>query len=390
VSPRWRWRSRSSLGCLAALTAFAALGPVGPAAASAGDGRGVTHVHETPQPPAAAGERVVSLTFDDGPHRTYTPQVLDVLARHGVKATFFLLGSEAERHPDLVRRIAAEGHAVANHTWDHPDLRRLDADAFGRQVDRTNDVLQELTGVRPTCVRPPFGRADGTVGERLARRGLASVVWTGDSRDFEKPGADTIVASALRGLQPGGVILLHDGGGRREQTVQALPRIIEGIRAAGYRTAPICVPDRQLPYGSLLGVRAGTGRIELEGWATDPDAVAPLDVHLHLDGARRGTARTTGRAAADEPGPRYATSLPAGPGRHEVCAYAVDRGAGGGTAGVGCAEVEVGPLTRFDDLRPLVARVRFSQLLSQARAIRDVADAHEGRRLPWVLATTAG
>jgi peptidoglycan/xylan/chitin deacetylase (PgdA/CDA1 family) len=354
------------------------------AGAPTGDGRGATHVHETPQPPAGPGEAVVSLTFDDGPHPTYTPPILDVLGRYGVKATFFQLGREAERHPDLVRRVVAEGHVVANHTWDHENLRTLDDARFGEQIDRTNQVLESLSGQRQVCVRPPYGKSDPGVTQRLAARGMTSVVWTADSRDFEKPGADAIVASALEGLQPGGVILLHDGGGGREQTIEALPRIIEGIRAAGYRIAPICAPDPHLPFGGLGAVTAGHGTVRAEGWATDPDQAEPIDVHLYLDGALAGSVRADGEG---DPGPRFTGHLPVGPGRHEVCAYAINAGTGAGGVNpkVGCIATEVGPLTAFDDLRPLVARVRFAQLVAQAEVVERVVLVHDARSLPWRL-----
>ncbi|HJR27006.1 MAG TPA: polysaccharide deacetylase family protein, partial [Acidimicrobiales bacterium] len=216
-------------------------------AAPRADARGATLVHETPLAPAGAGEMVVALTFDDGPHPRYTPAILDVLARYGVQATFFALGREAERHPDLVQRIVAEGHAIANHTWDHPDLRTLDEQQFAHQVDHTNDVLHSISGHRPICARPPYGRSDPNVTSRLAARGLTNVVWSIDSRDFAKPGAGAIVDSALDGLHPGAIILLHDGGGNRDQTIEALPTIIERIQAAGHRIAPICRADPNAP-----------------------------------------------------------------------------------------------------------------------------------------------
>ena len=386
---RSRSRSRSRVDRCALAVALGLAGVLLVAApgstAPAGDGRGATHVFETPAAAATEGEPVVSLTFDDGPHPTYTPQILDILGRHGVKATFFVLGSKAEEHPDLVRRIVAEGHAVANHTWEHEDLRKLDEGAFAAQVDRTSEVLEEISGQRQTCVRPPYGRSDRTVVERLAARGLTSVVWTADSRDFEKPGADAIVRSALDGLQPGAVILLHDGGGKREQTIAALPRIIDGIRAAGYRTIPICAPDPHAPFGALVDVRPAPGRIEVAGWAADPDTDRPVRVRLTVDGTHVGTATAEGAHPAGAGGPGYTASLRAGPGPHEVCAFAVDAGGGPNEPRLGCVRTEVGRLTAFDDLRPLAARLRFVQLVAQAEVVRDVVLAHDARLLPWTM-----
>lgn len=330
--------------------------------------------------------RWVSLTFDDGPHPSFTPQILDVLKAKGVHATFFMLGRQAERYPDLVRRIVAEGHAVANHTWDHPDLRTLDEAGFAAQVDRTNEVLESITGLPVRCARPPFGRADATVQRRLAERGMTSVVWTGDSRDFEKPGPDAIVRSALEGLQPGGVLLLHDGGGNRDQTIAALPRIIDGLRAAGYRTIPICAPDPHVPTGGVDAVEPAPGRIVVRGWATDPDTSGPVDVHVYVDGAHAATTRTAARSAATaehEPGTRFQAEARARPGRHEVCVYALNAGPGSSNPQLGCSQVDVAPLSPFDDLRPLVARVRVVQLVAEAQAVRDLLLVHDARRRPW-------
>jgi peptidoglycan/xylan/chitin deacetylase (PgdA/CDA1 family) len=346
-----------------------------------GDARGVNHVHETPQPPAAAGDKVVALTFDDGPHPTYTPQVLDILARYGVRATFFQLGREAERHPDLVRRVVAEGHVVANHTWDHRDLRSLDEEAFAFQVDHTTQVLEAISGQRQLCVRPPMGRSDPGVTSRLAARAMASVVWTSDSRDFEKPGVPAIVDGALEGLQPGAIVLLHDGGGNRDQTIAALPTIIERILAEGYRIVPICQPDAHSPAGELSAAEGlEGGRVHAAGWGADPDAPDPMKVHLYVDDAfaTEVLARSEGT-----PGPRFDATLRARPGDHQVCAYGINIGPGGANPSLGCASVEVPPLTPFDDLRLLAARLLYVQLRQERATVQRVALVHAGRRAPW-------
>ncbi len=352
-------------------------------AAPRGDARGVSYVHETPLAPAGPDEQVVALTFDDGPHRTYTPKVLEILARYGVRATFFALGREAERHPDLVRRVVAEGHALANHTWDHKDLRSLDDATFAQQIDHTSQVLEEISGQRQICVRPPMGRSDPGVTQRLAVRGLASVVWTNDSRDFEKPGVGAIVDHALEGLRPGSVILLHDGGGNRDQTIEALPTIIERIVAAGYRILPICQPDAHAPAGGLTTAEGQPGgRILAAGWGADPDSAHPMSVHVYLDGAH---AATVTAQAEGSPGPRFEATLRARPGHHEVCAFGINVGAGSANPSLGCTSTDVPSVTAFDDLRPLVARLRFVQLQKQARMVQRVVQVHHARRLPWML-----
>lgn len=376
--------TRRTLTGAALCAAFVVLVPaLAAGAAPRGDARGVNHVHETPQALAGPGDKVVALTFDDGPHPTYTPPILDILGRYGVRATFFQLGREAERHPDLVRRVVAEGHVVANHTWDHADLRALDDETFAWQVDHTTQVLESISGQRQLCARPPYGRSDPGVTSRLAARALASVVWTSDSRDFEKPGVDAIVDSALDGLQPGGIVLLHDGGGNRDQTIAALPTIIERIQAQGYRIVPVCGPDAHAPAGQLTGADGlDGGRVHAEGWGADPDSADPMKVHLYLDGA---FASEVAAQAEGTPGPRFDATLRALPGDHEVCAFAINVPAPAVNPKLGCATVEVPPLTPYDDLRMLAARLLFIQLQHERAMVRRVALVHEARRAAWEL-----
>ena len=182
----------------------------------------------------------VALTFDDGPSETFTPQVLDILARYNVKATFFLVGREAEASPALVQRMVAEGHVVGNHTWDHVDLTSLDEEGFRQQIDRTEDLLRAQTGQAVPCVRPPEGRVNSSVIAALNARGLRMMKWNRDTEDWKTPGVDAIVRRATTALTDGRVILLHDGGPDMSQTVAALPSIIEGIQAQGLQISPVC------------------------------------------------------------------------------------------------------------------------------------------------------
>ena len=188
--------------------------------------------------------RTVALTFDDGP-TPYTAQVLDVLKREGVKATFFLCGESARRHPDLVRRIRDEGHVIGNHTWSHPWLYLMPESGIASEIDRTQDELERLTGRRPTLFRPPYGVRWFSLWPLLRERGLTMVMWNDRAYDGRYD-ADGVARAALSGLRPGAIVLLHDGfEGRpdseadRAATVKALPAIIRGARAAGYTLAPL-------------------------------------------------------------------------------------------------------------------------------------------------------
>lgn len=187
----------------------------------------------------ARGGRVLALTFDDGPAEA-TPAVLDLLDRYAAMATFFVTGRAAQARPDMVRELVARGHQVANHTWNHPDLTRLGADRWDQEVDRTTTLVEELTGRTVTCLRPPYGAHDPAVRDQLADRGLDLAMWTVDGLDWQRPGAPAIASRIVTGFSPGAVILLHDGGGDRSQTVAALDDILSAAVEGGYGFVPAC------------------------------------------------------------------------------------------------------------------------------------------------------
>ena len=196
-----------------------------------------------PTPPAAAPvtptktplpAKYVVLTFDDGPDAEYTSKVLDILAQYGAKATFFEVGQNVRKHPELTKRIHESGHSVQNHTWTHADLRKLGAAAFRQQVMSTDLAIRAQIGSTPACLRPPYGGVNPTVRQRAKALGKDLVVWTVDSRDWTKPGTTAIVQRVLKNVHSGSVILMHDGGGNRAQTVAALPTILKTLKAQGY------------------------------------------------------------------------------------------------------------------------------------------------------------
>ncbi|MFC9694496.1 polysaccharide deacetylase family protein [Kribbella sp. NPDC056951] len=178
--------------------------------------------------------KYVVLTFDDGPDPAYTPKVLEVLAKYDVKATFFEVGKNVARHPELTKRIHAAGHTIQNHTWNHADLRHQTAAGFRKQVGDTDQAIRSAAGVTPTCLRPPYGGVSTTVRQRAKALGKELVLWTIDSRDWSKPGPAVIEKRVLGGVKSGSVILMHDGGGNRSQTIAALPGILEKLKAQGY------------------------------------------------------------------------------------------------------------------------------------------------------------
>ena len=193
----------------------------------------------SPPPVAAPAQKAlpakyVVLTFDDGPDPVYTPLILDVLAKYDAKATFFEVGRNVTKHPALTKRIHAAGHSVQNHTWTHADLRPLSAAAFRQQIAATDQAIRAQTGGTPACLRPPYGGVNSTVTQRAKALKKGLVVWDIDSRDWTKPGTTAIAKRVLAGVKNGSVILMHDGGGNRSQTVAALPAILKTLKAQGY------------------------------------------------------------------------------------------------------------------------------------------------------------
>ncbi|WP_204366453.1 polysaccharide deacetylase family protein [Nocardiopsis baichengensis] len=178
----------------------------------------------------------VALTFDDGPLPPYTGQVLDVLDRYGVPATFFCVGMTALAHPEELVRMREGGHALGNHTWSHPFLPELSGQELREQFGRTGASVAEASGgPPPSLFRPPYGARTPEVVGRLQRLRATTVLWDVAPDDWTMPGSETIARTVLDGVQPGSVVLLHDGGGDRSETVAALPPIIEGLLERGYR-----------------------------------------------------------------------------------------------------------------------------------------------------------
>jgi peptidoglycan/xylan/chitin deacetylase (PgdA/CDA1 family) len=183
--------------------------------------------------------RAVALTFDDGPNPPATPQVLDILKRDGAPATFFVVGLRAARAPELLRRIRADGHAIGNHSFAHRPFVLATPGMIRRDLDRTDAVVRAATGAAPSFVRVPYGLRGPFTLRTVRAGGREPVGWSLYPRDARQPPPDTIAARVLERARPGDIILLHDGGGDRANTVAALPRILEGLRARGLPVVPL-------------------------------------------------------------------------------------------------------------------------------------------------------
>ncbi|MFD8750788.1 polysaccharide deacetylase family protein [Kitasatospora sp. NPDC059577] len=186
-----------------------------------------------------AARKVVALTIDDGPDPRYTPTVLALLQQYGIRATFFLIGESAVEHPELVREIADRGHHIANHTWTHPDLRNLSDAKVRDELQRTSDLLYKTTGRQPTWFRAPGGDWSPASLKVAADLGMRNMAWSVDPRDWSRPGTSAIIDTILKDVRSGSIVLNHDGGGDRSQTVAALKAYLPVLVDSGYFfTAP--------------------------------------------------------------------------------------------------------------------------------------------------------
>jgi peptidoglycan/xylan/chitin deacetylase (PgdA/CDA1 family) len=176
--------------------------------------------------------KVVALTFDDGPHPQYTPQLLAILGQHNVKATFFVVGRQAQQNPALIRLERAQGHLVGNHTYDHQNLTKIPEAQVAAEWRLCQETVRQITGETMRFCRPPGGDYNRHVVRAASQLGLTTVLWTDDPGDYASPGEKAIDARVLRRVGNGGIILLHDG---IQQTVDILPRVIQQLRDRGFR-----------------------------------------------------------------------------------------------------------------------------------------------------------
>ncbi|KEK24154.1 peptidoglycan-N-acetylglucosamine deacetylase [Bacillus gaemokensis] len=178
----------------------------------------------------------VALTFDDGPDLVFTPQILDKLKSYGVKGTFFLLGENAEKYPNVVKRIANEGHTVGNHTYNHPNLAKVSDEEYRNQIVKTEEILRKLTGYAPKFIRPPYGEILEKQLEWATKQNFMILQWSVDTVDWKGVSAEKITNIVLGNAFPGSVILQHSTpGGNLQGSVDALDRIIPQLKAKGSR-----------------------------------------------------------------------------------------------------------------------------------------------------------
>jgi polysaccharide deacetylase family sporulation protein PdaB len=192
-----------------------------------------------PETMVTKGPRIkkIALTFDDVPDPRFTPDVLNVLSQYHVKATFFIGGKRAQDHPEILRRIHREGHAIGNHSYDHPQFTRISLSHFQSQILTTEQIINHIVGVKPTIIRPPYGDISEQQLIWAKKHGYMIINWNVDSLDWKGISKEKVKKNILSHVGPGSIILQHAGGGIGSDltgTIQALPDIIQNLRKRGY------------------------------------------------------------------------------------------------------------------------------------------------------------
>lgn len=195
-------------------------------------------------------EKKVALTFDDGPDSDTTVQVLDVLKEHDVKATFFVIGKRAEADKEVLKRMKDEGHIIGNHTWNHPDLMKLDKDTIAKELMETEDLVEKIVGYRMSLFRSPYGSLNRDNVKQVADLGYKIIAWNVDSLDWKSLSGEQVRTNILENVRNGSIILQHSAGGPGEDlsgTVEALPVIITTLKKEGYEF--VTIPELlDIPY----------------------------------------------------------------------------------------------------------------------------------------------
>jgi peptidoglycan-N-acetylglucosamine deacetylase len=224
-------------------TTFALMLAIGPVAGRTPEAQKAGPLSPS-QPDAVAPVRVtyssvkvngpyVAMTFDDGPHATLTPKLLDLLAQKKIKATFFVLGENVARHPEILKRAAAEGHEIGNHSWSHPNLAKVSHEVLRRQLQRTDEIIARTIGSRPRIMRPPYGEL--TLGQRQwvnREFGYKVILWDVDPLDWKEPGPSVVARRIIRETKSGSIMLSHD---IHAQTIAAMPETFDALLAKGFK-----------------------------------------------------------------------------------------------------------------------------------------------------------
>jgi peptidoglycan-N-acetylglucosamine deacetylase len=237
-----RYRKRLCLSFIAMIGLMFLIAEAGASAHTINTGAQTMHTSPSKSLPAGVlfrngplSKKEVALTFDDGPDIQFTPQILDILKKEGVKATFFLVGKSSKRYPAIVQRIAEEGHVIGNHSWDHRLLTRLTPEEIRHEIVQTDQTLSNIVGYHTLLFRPPYGAASTDNVLQIASMDYKVIDWSVDTLDWKSKNAAEIIEIVNRTIQPGGIILEHSAGPKAlKHTVESLPELIRMLKAKGY------------------------------------------------------------------------------------------------------------------------------------------------------------
>ncbi|MCB1225268.1 MAG: polysaccharide deacetylase family protein [Verrucomicrobiales bacterium] len=197
---------------------------------------------------------VVAMTFDDGPHPTNTPRLLKILRDRNIKATFFVVGKNAQAYPQIIRQILAEGHEIGNHTWTHGSLTGMSDDQIRSELRRSSDAVFAASGYRPHTIRPPYGAINTRVKQLMyGEFGYPTILWSVDPEDWRRPGVSVVTSRLVNGARPGAILLAHD---IHPPTIDAMPGTFDQLLARGYRFVTVSqlmnIEKAQMPLGMLI------------------------------------------------------------------------------------------------------------------------------------------
>lgn len=199
-------------------------------------------------------EKIIALTFDDGPSANITPKVLKALAEHGARATFFVQGVNAKRHPELLKAIVAQGSVIGNHSYSHP--KQVSPAGAVREINRTAEIIRRATGHGPCCFRPPYGITRGNLAHVASKECYPVVTWTVSTADASHVPAEEMVTNVLDTPSPGDIVLMHDAADHGP-TAEAVPQILDRLSAMGYRC--VTIPDLLRAWDQWL---TSTGKLK--------------------------------------------------------------------------------------------------------------------------------
>jgi len=184
----------------------------------------------------STSQKAVAITFDDGPNPIYTPQVLEIFAKAEGKATFFMIGEQMEKNPELVKEAAEQGHEIGNHTYSHPKLTELTPADCLAEIERTEQMIRELTGKKPVTFRPPYLDYNHETISVVESKGYSMIgALNLEAQDWEQPGVDHILAASKKSVKNGSILIFHDGYGDRSQTIQAVRELVSDLKSQGYQ-----------------------------------------------------------------------------------------------------------------------------------------------------------